>query len=212
MENLPHFLDYIVNMNEHLAALVSQVGPWIYVILFLIIFAETGFVIMPFLPGDSLLFVVGSLAAVSSMDVHLVVILLIIAGIVGNTVNYSIGRWFGNKIFSRPDSKFFSQEKLNKAHAFYEKYGGISVVVSRFLPIVRTFVPFVAGMAEMTYTRFTFFNIVGAVAWVCFFVYGGYFFGHTQFVQDHFGYFIIGIVVITLIPLFFQLLRNFVSK
>ena len=160
MEHITYLLDFVLNLSDHLAILVAQQGPWIYLILFCIIFAETGLIILPFLPGDSLLFVAGSVSTFTTLDVHLLATILIIAGILGNTVNYSMGRWIGKKFFCHPDSKIFSHQKLETAHNFYEKYGASAVVLSRFLPIVRTFVPFVAGMAEMTYTRFTVYNIV----------------------------------------------------
>ncbi len=213
MENIHYAIDFILNLNQHLVGLVDSVGGWTYLILFVIIFAETGLIIMPFLPGDSLLFVAGSVCAISdSLNVNIMAVSLIIAGILGNTVNYSAGRWFGRKLFSNPNSKIFNHQKLDKAHIFYEKYGGLAVVISRFLAIVRTFVPFVAGMAEMTHTRFTFFNAIGAVLWVVLFVYGGYFFGQIKFIQDNFGWFIIGILIISLIPLIIELIRNVVKK
>jgi membrane-associated protein len=212
MEHITHLLDFVLNLSDHLAPLVAQLGVWIYLILFCIIFAETGLIILPFLPGDSLLFVAGSVATFTSLDVHLLAILLIVAGILGNTVNYSMGRWIGRKLFCHPDSKIFSHKKLESAHEFYEKHGASAVILSRFLPIIRTFVPFVAGMAEMTYTRFTVYNIVGAVAWVCLFVYGGYFFGRMPFVQAHLGSLILGIMVLTVLPIVVQVGRSLLKK
>jgi membrane-associated protein len=212
MEYITYLLDFVLNLSDHLAALVTQMGPWIYLILFCIIFAETGFIVLPFLPGDSLLFVAGSVSTFTSLDVHLLTCLLIIAAVLGNTVNYSTGRWIGKKLFRHPSSKVFSHGKLEKAHNFYEKYGASAVVLSRFLPFVRTFVPFVAGMAEMTYTRFTVYNVVGAVAWVCLFTYSGYFFGRIPFVQDNLGSLIIGIMVLTILPIVVQIVRSFIKK
>lgn len=200
MDTIYALFDFMSNLTDHLAGLINDVGPWIYLILFSVIFAETGLVVMIFLPGDSLLFVAGSLCAFSQMDVHILTGVLIAAAFLGNITNYLIGRWLGKKLFSRQDDSFFSHKKLEKAHAFYEKHGAPAIVISRFLPLFRTFIPFVAGMAEMTYTRFMLFNLLGAFLWVASFVYVGFFFGQIPFVQENLTLLMLGIIVLTLIP------------
>jgi len=212
MEHVLALLDFVLHLSDHLSVLVNELGYWIYLILFLIIFAETGLIVFPFLPGDSLLFVAGSVASFTSLDVNFLMLLLVIAAILGNTVNYNMGRWIGQKLFCHPDSKFFSHQKLAKAHEFYEKQGALAVVLSRFLPIIRTFVPFVAGMAEMTHTKFSIYNLIGAVVWVALFIYAGYFFGRMPFVQDNLGSFIMGIAVLTVLPVLIQIIRSCFGK
>lgn len=171
-------IDFILHIDAHLAELVAQYGTWVYAILFLIVFCETGLVVTPFLPGDSLLFVAGALASLETNDVnvHIIVLLLLCAAILGDAVNYSIGRLFGEKLFSKPDSKIFRREYLDKTHAFYEKHGGKAIILARFVPIIRTFAPFVAGMGKMSYRHFAFYNVTGAIVWVLLFTYAGYFF------------------------------------
>ena len=166
-------IDFILHIDVHLAELVAQYGTWVYAILFLIIFCETGLVVTPFLPGDSLLFVAGALSALDTNDVnvHLMVLLLLFAAILGDAVNYSIGRIFGEKLFSNPNSRIFKREYLDKTHAFYEKHGGKAIILARFVPIVRTFAPFVAGMGKMSYRHFAFYNVTGAIANCCHYCY-----------------------------------------
>ena len=165
-----HFLvDFILHIDVHLAELVAQYGIWIYAILFLILFCETGLVVTPFLPGDSLLFVAGALAALpgNDLNVHLMAALLVVAAVLGDAVNYTIGRLFGERLFSNPNSRIFRRSYLDKTHAFYDRHGGKTIILARFVPIVRTFAPFVAGMGHMSYRHFALFNVAGALAWVC---------------------------------------------
>ena len=200
MELLAQFLDIVLHLDRHLVALVQEYGVWVYAILFAIIFSETGFVVTPFLPGDSLLFVAGAVAASGAMNVHLLVVLLIVAAIAGNTVNYAIGRWLGKRFFVDSKSRLLNPKHLEKAHAFYEHHGGKAVVISRFLPIVRTYIPFVAGLGAMETLRFTLFNIGGAVLWVASLCYAGYFFGNIPWIQRNLTAIIVGIIVVSMIP------------
>jgi membrane-associated protein len=189
-------IDFFLHLDTHLAQIISDYGSWTYGILFLTIFCETGLVVTPFLPGDSLLFAAGALAAVGALNPHYLFLLLALAGILGNTANYSIGRFFGPKVFTS-NSRFFKQKYLEKTHEFYEKHGGKAVIIGRFLPVFRTFVPFVAGIGAMTYMRYTIYNIIGSTLWVGLFIYAGYFFGNLPFVQRHFS---LVILVLLLIP------------
>jgi membrane-associated protein len=201
MDILLQFFDILLHLDKHLAALVAQYGPWIYAILFFIVFAETGFVVTPFLPGDSLLFVAGALAAVGGMDILLLMLTLATAAILGNQVNYHIGRFIGPKVFHWEDSRFFNRKALEKTHAFYEKHGGKAVVISRFLPLFRTFVPFVAGVGAMSYTRFTSFNVSGALLWVVSLTMVGFIFGNVPWIKQNLTVVIIGIIVLSMVPL-----------
>lgn len=203
-------IDFILHIDVHLAELVAQYGTWVYAILFLIIFCETGLVVMPFLPGDSLLFVAGALSALDTNDVnvHLMVLLLLFAAILGDAVNYSIGRIFGEKLFSNPNSRIFKREYLDKTHAFYEKHGGKAIILARFVPIVRTFAPFVAGMGKMSYRHFAFYNVTGAIAWVLLFTYAGYFFGDLDIVQKNLKLLIVAIIVISILPGVIEVIRH----
>ncbi|WP_459190429.1 DedA family protein [Parabacteroides sp. APC149_11_2_Y6] len=203
-------IDFIMHIDVHLAELVSVYGVWIYAILFLIIFCETGLVVTPFLPGDSLLFVAGALAALpgNPMNVHLIVLSLIIAAIIGDASNYLIGRFFGEKLFSNPKSRIFKQSYLEKTHHFYEKHGGKTIIIARFVPIVRTFAPFVAGMGHMSYRHFAAFNVVGGILWVALFSYAGFFFGGLDIVQKNLKLLIVLIIVISIIPAVVEVLRN----
>ena len=208
MEFFASLLDIALHLDRHLADLIQQYGMWIYAILFAIIFSETGFVVTPFLPGDSLLFVAGALAALGGMDIGVLIAVLITAAALGNMLNYQIGRFLGPKVFHWKDSRFFNQAALIKTHAFYEKHGGKTLVISRFLPLFRTFAPFVAGVGAMTYSRFIFFNLIGAVAWVVSLTLAGYFFGNLPWVQDNLTVVILGIVGISLIPVFIGWLQQ----
>ena len=194
-------LDLILHLDVHLLKLVAEYGIWIYAILFAIIFSETGFVITPFLPGDSLLFVAGAIAATGELNVHVLFVLLTAAAFLGNTVNYSIGRWLGKHFFTDRGSRFLNPKHLDKAHAFYERHGGKAVVLSRFLPIVRTYVPFVAGMALMQPREYLTYNAVGGIAWVGSLTYAGYFFGNIPWIRGNLTAIIVGIVVLSLVPL-----------
>ena len=200
MEYLTAFIDIILHLDKHLGFLVQQYGHWIYVILFAIIFSETGFVVTAFLPGDSLLFVAGGLAALGGMDIYLLLAILVAAAVFGNMLNYQIGRFLGPKVFQWENSHFFNKAALVKTQAFYEKHGGKTLVISRFLPLFRTFAPFVAGIGAMAWTRFIFFTLLGALAWVFCLTLAGYFFGNLSWVRQNLSVVILGIIVVSLLP------------
>ena len=202
MEILTQFIDIVLHLDKHLALLVQQYGLWIYGILFVIIFSETGFVVTPFLPGDSLLFVAGALAALGEggMDIFVLIVVLLVAAVLGNTLNYHIGRYLGPKVFHWENSRFFNRAALLKTHAFYEVHGGKTLVISRFLPLFRTFAPFVAGIGAMSYAKFTMFNLVGAVAWVTSLCLAGYWLGNTPWVRANLSIIIVGIIIVSLVP------------
>ena len=185
MDILLQLLDFILHVDRYLEAFVGQHGAWVYALLFAIIFVETGLVIMPFLPGDSLLFIVGALCGADLLNLPLTMALLLAAAILGDQTNYSIGRYFGPKVFKWENSRFFNRQAFMQANAFYEKYGGITIILARFMPFIRTFVPFVAGVAEMTRHKFTMFNVVGGAIWVVGLTLAGYLFGNLPFVQTH---------------------------
>lgn len=185
MEIISYLIDFILHVDKHLETFVQTYGLWVYALLFLVIFVETGVVVMPFLPGDSLLFVVGAMCGVGLMSYPLAVGLLLAAAVLGNQSNYAIGRFFGPKVFQWEDSRFFNKKAFDQAHAFYEKYGGITIVAARFMPFLRTFAPFVAGVAQMTRAKFTFFDVAGGTLWVVGIVTIGYFFGNIPFVKEH---------------------------
>ena len=185
MEIVAGLIDFILHVDVHLANFVQQYGAWVYALLFVIIFVETGVVVMPFLPGDSLLFVVGALCGAGLMNLPLAMALLVVAAILGDQTNYTIGRYFGPKVFQWEQSRFFNKAAFEQAHAFYEKYGGITVILARFMPFVRTFAPFVAGVAEMRRASFTFYNVIGALIWVVGLTTVGYLFGNLPFVKEH---------------------------
>lgn len=209
---MQEILDIFLHVDEHLARVVVDYGAWVYGILFAIIFAETGLVVTPFLPGDSLLFACGALAAMGKMNAPLLFVLLTAAAILGDAVNYSVGRWFGVKLFTHQNprsfkAKVFNKKHLDKAHAFYEKHGGKAIILARFVPIARTFVPFVAGAAKMTYRQFAIFNIVGALAWVGICLGAGFIFGNIPAVKKHFELVVLGIIFVSLLPLVFEFVR-----
>ena len=212
MELLTNFIDIILHLDRHLIWLIRNYESWVYLVLFLVIFCETGLVIMPFLPGDSLLFVTGALAANGVMDVHFLVILLMIAAFTGDNTNYWIGRYLGPKIFSRTDSRILNRKHLDKTSLFYEKHGGKTIIFARFLPIFRTFAPFVAGIGRMTYTTFMLFSAIGSLFWINFFVFGGYFFGNVPIVKDNLSFFIFGIILISITPGIIQFARIWFEK
>ena len=201
MELVAGLLDIVLRLDVHLGALIRDYGAWVYAILFAVIFAETGLVVTPFLPGDSLLFVAGALAALGGLDVHLLVAALTVAAILGNTTNYAIGRWLGRRYFDEGRSRWIKREYLDRTHAFYERHGGAAVVISRFMPIIRTYVPFVAGLAQMGSASFTAYNVGGAVLWVGSLAYAGYFFGNLPWVRANLTLIIVGIIVVSLLPL-----------
>ncbi|MBP7667132.1 MAG: DedA family protein [Burkholderiaceae bacterium] len=196
MDAIMTLVDFILHVDRHLKEFVDAYGGWVYALLFLIIFVETGLVVMPFLPGDSLLFVVGALAGAGLMNYPLVMALLLVAAVAGDQVNYSIGRYFGPKVFAWPDSRWFNRRAFEQAHAFYEKYGGITLVLARFMPFVRTFVPFVAGVAEMSRGKFSFYNVTGAILWVVGLVTAGYVFGNVPWVQANLSKIIWAMIII----------------
>lgn len=201
-------IDLILHLDSYLAILVNDYGTWIYVILFLVIFCETGLVVTPFLPGDSLLFIAGAIAGTGGMDPLLLAGLLIMAAILGDSTNYLIGRTLGKRLFSNPDSKIFRRDYLDLTHEFYEKHGGKTVTLARFLPILRTFAPFVAGMAHMFYPRFLFFSVSGSVLWVGGLVTLGYFFGNVPYIQQNLSLLIIAIILISLVPVIIGYIRH----
>lgn len=210
MEFLTQFIDIVLHLDKHLAILVQQYGVWIYAILFVIIFSETGFVVTPFLPGDSLLFVAGALAAIGEggMDITVLIAVLAAGAILGNMLNYQIGRFLGPKVFHWENSRFFNKAALMKTHAFYETHGGKTLVISRFLPLLRTFAPFVAGIGSMTYARFTLFNLIGALAWVLSLTLAGYWFGNMPWIKQNLSVVIIGIIAISLLPVAIGYLKH----
>jgi membrane-associated protein len=203
MEIIHFLIDFILNVDEHIGSFVATYGVWVYALLFAIVFVETGLVVMPFLPGDSLLFVVGALCGAGLMNLPLAMAVLIVAAILGDQTNYTIGRYFGPKVFQWENSRFFNKRAFEQAHAFYEKYGGITIVLARFMPFVRTFAPFVAGVAQMTRSKFTFYDVSGGALWVCGLTLAGYLFGNLPWVQQHLSKIIWALILIPgLIALF----------
>jgi membrane-associated protein len=202
------FFDCIIHLDKCLPDIIKSFGVWAYVIVFLIIFCETGFVVTPILPGDSLLFALGSFAALGALNIEILLILLSIAAIAGDTVNYAIGHFIGPRVFHFDDSRFFKKEYLIKTHEFYEKHGGKTIIIARFVPIIRTFAPFVAGIGAMSYSKFILYNITGGIAWICIFLLGGYFFGNIPAVKNNFTIVIIAIVVISMLPGLFEFWRQ----
>lgn len=204
---MAEFLDFFLHAEKHLIWFIEHYGVWIYALLFTIIFCETGLVVTPFLPGDSLLFAVGALTAQvtasgdSLIDWKIITPLLLVAAILGDSVNYAIGKWFGPKVFQREDGRFLKKEYLLKAHAFYEKYGGRAIILARFVPIVRTFAPFVAGVGSMNYPKFFFYNVFGAIVWIGLFIGAGHFFGALPFVQKNMKAVILGIIIVSILPI-----------
>jgi membrane-associated protein len=212
MEFLQSVLDFVLHIDRHLIELAAAYGAWIYAILFVIVFCETGLVVTPFLPGDSLLFAVGSLAAIGAMDLLTSIILLITAAFVGDTVNYWAGWYIGPRVFHQERSWLLNKEYLERTHRFYEKHGGKTIVIARFLPIIRTFAPFVAGIGQMSYRRFMVYNLGGGVLWVLLFVLGGYYFGTLPIVQRNFSLVIIALVLIPGIPAAVEFVRHVMER
>lgn len=208
MELLSAAVDLFLHLDEHLKVIIADFGVWTYLILFLVIFFETGIVVTPFLPGDSLLFAAGTMAAGGSFDVALLFVLLTAAAILGDTLNYHIGQFFGPRVFEQKKIRFLKKEHFDRTHEFYEKHGGKTIIIARFMPIVRTFAPFVAGVGSMTYGRFLSYNVIGGVAWIAIFIFGGFFFGSIPFVQNNFEMVILGIILISVLPALFELLRH----
>jgi len=201
-------VDFILHIDVHLAALTAQYGMWTYAILFLIVFAETGLVVTPFLPGDSMLFAAGAICSLGSMDVMMLMGLLMIAAILGDSVNYAIGKNVGPRLFSSSSSKLLNKQHLDRTHAFYEKHGGKTIILARFMPIIRTFAPFVAGVGSMRYRTFFVYNVVGAIVWVASFTMLGYFFGNQPLVKKNFTLVIGAIIVISVLPAIWEIIRT----
>jgi membrane-associated protein len=208
MEFIPRIIDFVLHLDKHLSALIQTYGLWTYLILFLVIFLETGFVVTPFLPGDSLLFAAGTFAAAGVLDIFWLFILLSAAAVLGDTANYWIGHFVGPKVFSKEKTRFFKKEYLDRTHRFYEKYGAETIIIARFVPIVRTFAPFVAGIGRMSYWKFISYNVIGGIGWVAIFVFGGYFFGNIPFVRKNFSFVIIAIIIISVLPAVYEVLRH----
>ena len=198
----------LLSLDDSVAALAAQHDHWIYAILFLIIFAETGLVVFPFLPGDSILFIAGTVVATADLNVHLLVLVLIAAAILGDSVNYGVGHFIGPRVYDRPDSRWFRKAHLQRTQAFYDKYGGVTIIIGRFVPIIRTFAPFLAGVAGMSYRRFLAFNVVGAIAWITSLVYAGYLFGNIPWVKQNLSLIVIGIVIVSLLPAITTFIRE----
>jgi membrane-associated protein len=211
LDLLRNAIDFFLHLDQHLSQVISQYGTWTHFILFLIVFCETGLVITPFLPGDSLLFAAGTFAALGSLDLGLMIVLLIVAAIVGDTVNYWIGSYIGPRAFSG-NMKFLRREYLERTHAFYERHGGKTIILARFVPIIRTFAPFVAGVGAMSYPKFLTYNVVGAVLWVGMFVLGGYFFGNIPTVRENFTLVILAIIAISVLPIMVETFRARMSR
>ena len=208
MEFFSQLLDFVLHLDKHLSALIQSYGLWTYLILFTIIFLETGLVVTPFLPGDSLLFAAGTFASAKALKVHWLFILLGAAAILGDTANYWIGHFIGPRVFHQEKSRFFKREYLDRTHRFYEKYGAETIIIARFVPIIRTFAPFVAGIGRMNYWRFISYNVIGGIGWVALFVFGGYFFGNIPFVRRNFSLVIIAIIIISVLPALFEVVRQ----
>ncbi|MDP2854605.1 MAG: DedA family protein [Smithellaceae bacterium] len=208
MDIILNFIDFFIHLDQYLPAIVEGFGVWVYVIVFIVIFCETGLVVTPVLPGDSLLFALGALAALGALHIEALLILLCVAAIAGDSVNYAIGHYIGPKVFSYEDSRFFKKKYLLKTHEFYEKHGGKTIIIARFMPFIRTFAPFVAGVGAMSYSKFILFNITGGIAWIGLFLLGGYFFGNIPTVKSNFTVVIIVIVIISVMPGFIAYARQ----
>ena len=214
MDVLFHLIDFFLHLDKYLPLIIQSFGIWAYVIMFLVIFCETGLVVTPILPGDSLLFALGAFAAQGALNIEILLISLCIAAVAGDTVNYSIGKFLGPKVFHYPDSRFFKREYLVRTHQFYEKHGGKTIIIARFIPIIRTFAPFVAGIGTMKYLRFISYNVVGGISWICFFLLAGYYFGGIPAVKRNFTLVIIAIIIISVMPGVIEYVRQkyFVSR
>ena len=208
MEFIRYLFDFILHIDVHLGEIIVNYGLWVYVILFLIVFCETGLVVMPLLPGDSLLFAAGTFAAIGSFDLWLLCIIISIAAIAGDTVNYWIGSYVGPKVFHKEKVRFLNRDHLIKAHEFYERYGGKTIIIARFVPIIRTFAPFVAGIGKMTYGKFMSYNVIGGISWVLICVLAGFYFGNLPFVKNNFSLVIGAIIIISILPGIIEFLRH----
>ncbi|MBI4399092.1 MAG: DedA family protein [Candidatus Omnitrophica bacterium] len=208
MEILSTGIDFFLHLDKHLAEIIQQYGAWTYVILFLIIFCETGLVVTPILPGDSLLFAAGALAAVGGLNPVMLFMMLTLAAVLGDSVNYGIGHFAGPKVFHEEKSRFFRKEYLDRTHAFYEKHGGKTIIIARFIPIIRTFAPFVAGVGAMTYPKFFAYNVAGGMSWIAVFVFGGFYFGNLPAVKHNFAGVIAGIIFVSILPGIIEFARH----
>ena len=208
MEFIKSVIDFVLHLDVHLSGLIQTYGLWTYLILFAVIFCETGLVVTPFLPGDSLIFAAGTFAARGDLRVVVLFFLLAAAAVIGDTVNYWIGKIIGPKIFQKENSRIFKKQYLDRTHEFYEKYGAETIIIARFVPIVRTFAPFVAGIGRMSYGKFLSYNVIGGIAWVALFTFGGYFFGNIPFVKKNFSLVIIAIILISLVPVLLEFLKH----
>lgn len=210
--DITSIIDLFLHLDKHLEVITATWGIWIYALLFAIIFIETGLVAMPFLPGDSLLFVAGAIAAVGTMSLPTLMVILTIAAIAGDAVNYSVGRWVGHKVFSWENSRWFNKDAFNKTHEFYEKHGAITIVVGRFLPFIRTFTPFVAGVAEMTYPKFAFYNVIGGALWVCGLTGIGFLVGNHAWVKANFSLVALALIIIPSLPAIWVVVKHLVKS
>jgi membrane-associated protein len=208
MDIILKFIDLFIHLDKYISTLLQMFGGWTYLVVFLVVFCETGLVVTPILPGDSLLFGLGAFAAKGDLDPVLLVVLLSLAAIIGDTVNYAVGKFLGPKVFQRADGYLFKKEYLDRTHAFYEKHGGKTIIIARFVPIVRTFAPFVAGIGSMTYGRFISYNVIGGIAWVATFVLGGYYFGNLHFVKQNFTFVIMAIIFVSILPGIVEYIRH----
>ncbi len=208
MELLLWLIDIFVHLDRHLVWLIQNFGVWAYLIVFIVVFCETGLVVTPILPGDSLLFGLGALAAVGGLDVGWLFFLLCVAAIAGDTVNYTIGHFVGPRVFQEDTSRFFKREYLERTHRFYERHGGKTIVIARFIPIIRTFAPFVAGIGSMTYSHFIVYNVAGGILWVAVFIFGGFYFGNLPVVRQNFTLVIVAIIIISVLPGVFEYVRQ----
>jgi membrane-associated protein len=208
MESFLGAIDFVIHLDRHLGEVIHAFGGWSYLLLFAVIFAETGLVITPFLPGDSFLFVVGTFAALGIFDILWVFAVLVSAAIIGDTVNYAVGKYFGDRILMRGGGRLFKKEYVDETHRFFERHGGKTIILARFVPIIRTFAPFVAGIGKMDYRKFVIYNITGAFLWVVIFFFGGYFFGNIPFVKDNFLIAILGIMIVSALPILLGFLGN----
>ena len=212
LEAIRTFIDFMLHLDTHLDAMIQAMGAWFYALMFLVIFCETGLIVTPLLPGDSLLFALGAFAGKGMLDLTLLLVLLPVAAIVGDTVNYWIGAWLGPKIFRGGKVRFLNRKHLDRTHEFFERYGGKTIVLARFVPIVRTFAPFVAGMGRMTYFRFMMYNVSGALIWVFLFVLAGYFFGSHPLIRKNFTMVILVIIILSIMPAVFEIVREWSKR
>lgn len=208
MELIGYFIDMVLHLDKHLNSIMESFGVWCYLLFFVIIFAETGLVVTPFLPGDSLLFALGALAAMDSIDVKWLFVVLSIAAVLGDSANYSIGKYFGEMILKKYGGRLLKQEHIDRTHKFYEKYGPKTIVLARFVPIVRTFAPFVAGLGKMNYLRFFTYNVTGGILWIAVFIFGGFFFGNIRIIKENFTITIFVIIILSIMPAVIEFIRE----